>query len=1281
MGDNRTRWFGSPHPSLPRVGPPSPSASILPPLVESGSNRTRNSHPTAHQYNGRVPFIPVGVRDPAMTTIRLRGFAALALFTLSLGMVAAQPTADQQAEMLLNAGRKAYADANPQFAVDRFREFLNKFGGHKDANAAKYGLGLALLDLPDRNYQQALEAFTPAANTPTFADRPLALYYAGVCRRGLGQNELAQGVQKPNEMPQRQQTANGHFAEAVKFFVSAREAFEKKTPPDADWAARARCDTAEMEIRLGKTKEARTTAEPFAKDAGLAKNKFRPLGLYYHGFACFLLNDIPAAGKSLNQLAPFEQPFGLHAHYLMGRIHSAQDEKAEAASAFDAVLAGYAKQKADANAALQQPDRFKKDPWEKSRLEALARGPVPDYVAGSAFYGACLNYEAGKFAEALGKFQAFAKDYATSPLKDDAQLRAGFCLVQSKLYDDAVRTLQPLVGNARLADQALFWLGKAQMGQAQNVDPNNPNARAQVHAAAINSLRDATQKSAQLTGQGDAEAKNRLPGMLLELADAHLTAKQAAQAAQLYDQISNQKLLPAKAEEVLQRSITAYHLAGDLNASEARVTRFKQLYPNSPLLPLVLYRSAENSFVTAEQLVKQNNTPAAKPVFAEAVKKFEEIVTKYPEFERVNRARFGLALCFRAQEDWEKAATVLEAIPAPERINDLAPASYILADCLIRTAPAKAEDALQDNMLREKLGAAATLLEAFVGANPRAPETPDALLKIGFCNKRLAVQLAPGNERNDALNKSRAALERFQREFPQSPLLGAASLERAKVLALQGDKGNAINALRLFANDPLQKSPVAPLAHIALATLLREQNQLPQAVETLLQARQKFEGQLASDPTRADWVPLLRYHHGVALFESNKPAEARTAFEQAIQAAADKPIAAEAALKATQCSAEEVRKKIQTIEMEKAKPGLKPEQVMALDDQLKATKAELATIAKQFEQRADHFKVALPQSEARARMLYEAAWTMRSVDEDPSAIYSKLIAEFPDLSLSVEGRLELAEILADKQKPDEAIKLLREAIDKETTDKPTPAETLERIRLRLGAALFDKKDYVAAQGQFDAVAGNEKSPHRGQGLYRSAECLLAQNKAEDAKNKLVIFRDNGAFHNLPGVSDRALLRLGHAFLALKQWEPARQAFDTLMGRYGNNNTWAVDARYGIGVAFQNQGRFDDAVNAYVQVTQMTQDERSGRARLQIGECRAKQSKWADAGKEFQTVYYGFDIPELKFTAMLEHARALIEEKKPDDAIKLLERVIKEAPKDSEWTKGAQERLDKLKAKK
>ncbi|MCE9568210.1 MAG: tetratricopeptide repeat protein [Planctomycetes bacterium] len=1216
-----------------------------------------------------------------MILTRFRGPAALALFGfmyLLIGPAKAQPTADQQAEMLLNIARKGYAEANPQFAADRFKEFLTKFGGHKEAHSARLGLAIALLDLPDRNFQAALDTITPAANDGNFADRGLALYYAGVCRRGLAQKELAEGIAKPNEMPQRQNTANAHFTEAGKFFNAAREAFEKKMPVEAEWAARSRCDTAETELRLNKTKEARAMTEPFVKDAAFAKSKFRPLGLYYHGFAAFLMHDIPAAEKALGQLAPYNQPFGLHARYLMGRVLS-NDQKAEAAAAFNAVLTGYDEQKKAATVALQQPDKFKNDPWEKTRLEAIVKGPAPDYVGGAAFYGACLNYEAGKFGEALPKFQTFTKDFPTSALKDDALLRTGFCQVQSKAYDDAVKTLQPLVGHPKVADQALYWLGKAQLAQAIAVDPANPNLRTQSFNNAIASLRAAADKANQFAAQ-DPDAKARRPEIMLELADALLTAKQPAPAAQIYDQITNEKLLPAKSEELLQRAATAYHLANDVNNSDARIATFRQLHPNSPLLPLVLFRSAENAFHKAEAVAKQNNAAATKAAYAEAAKKFDEVVAKFPEFERVSRARYGLAQCFIAQEEWEKAAAVLEGIAGPDRNGDLAPVNYILGDCLIRLAPAKAEDALQDNILREKLSAAAGLFDGFVAANPKAEQAPDALIKYALCQKRLGIQLAPGNERNDALNKARGALEKIINDpgYNKSPLLGAAHLERAKVLILQGDKNNAINVLRQFANDPLQKSPVAALAHIALATLLREQNQFQPAADTLLQARQKFEGSLASDPARVDWIALLRYHHGVALFEAGKPAEARTAFEQSMQAGGNRPISAEAALKSAQCNAEEGKKKIAEIEKEKTKPNLTQAQVAEIDNRVKHAKAELNNVAQQFNQRAEQFKAALPTSEARARMLYDSAWTSRAADTDPTPAYTKLIAEFPDLALAVEARLELAELLAEK-KPDEAIALLKAAIDKEPTDKATPAESLERIRLRLGVALFDKKDYAAAQGQFDSVGNNEKSPHRGQGLYRASEALLAQGKAEDAAKKLVIFRDNGAFHNIPGVSDRALLRLGHAYLELKQWEPARQALELVIARYGNNNPWSIDARYGLGLALQNQNRFPDAINVYVQITTLTQDERAGRARLQIGECYAKQSKWKEAGSEFQTVYLGYDIPELKWTAMLEHARVLAEEKNTEGAAKLLERVVKDAPKDSEWTKAATERLGKLPA--
>ena len=73
-----------------------------------------------------------------------------------------------------------------------------------------------------------------------------------------------------------------------------------------------------------------------------------------------------------------------------------------------------------------------------------------------------------------------------------------------------------------------------------------------------------------------------------------------------------------------------------------------------------------------------------------------------------------------------------------------------------------------------------------------------------------------------------------------------------------------------------------------------------------------------------------------------------------------------------------------------------------------------------------------------------------------------------------------------------------------------------------------------------------------------------------------------------------------------------------------------------------------------------------------------QALWADAGKAFAAVYYGYDLPELKYAALVEHARALAAEGKPAEAAKLLEKVTKDAPADSPWAKSAKELAAKVK---
>jgi TolA-binding protein len=375
------------------------------------------------------------------------------------------------------------------------------------------------------------------------------------------------------------------------------------------------------------------------------------------------------------------------------------------------------------------------------------------------------------------------------------------------------------------------------------------------------------------------------------------------------------------------------------------------------------------------------------------------------------------------------------------------------------------------------------------------------------------------------------------------------------------------------------------------------------------------------------------------------------------------------------------------------------------------------------ETQAEGLKARQPPAEARARMLYEAAWGSRTLgDVEVAAVraklrqerweklkeqvakktppgqtpppvpipevpladvplqpaeqkartdYRALIESFPDLPLAGDARFELAELHADRNDHDTAIKMLRETLDKEP-----PAELTDKVRVRLGACLAAKGDNKAALGQFSAVYANAKSPYAAQAYYRAGECQLAQGDSAEAVKLLAVFRDRAEFQNLPGVTDKALLRLGHALAQLKQWDASRQAHEQVVNRFPQG-VWVHEARYGIGWAQQNQKHYDEAVNAYQQVANGTATEIGAKAQLQIGLCRLEQQRYPEAATALLVVPFTYDYPEWNAVALVEAARTFKELKQNDQAMKLLERVIRDYP-DSKWAEVAKERLSAIK---
>jgi TolA-binding protein len=1263
-------------------------------------------------------------------TLRLGIFAAGTLW-LGAAALPAQVTPDQAADLVLNSARKAYNARSYDFAAARFREFLAKYGGHKKAPAARYGLALALLNGPAKDYATAAEQLQPLTGAANFPEHAFVLYYLGLAKRGLGVKELS--LARPQDLPQRRAVANQRFDEAARQFEAAVKAFTarvkkpdpkaRQLPVDLEWAARARCDQAEMLLRLLKAREAQDTAAPFLTDAVLVKSRYRHLGLYYHGLACFLRKDYPAAGQSLRRLAPFTNTaYALHARYVLARTYHLQGDLARAGEHYAGVLADYAKFKQQAARALKEPDKLKDDPEEKARLQALVKGPVPLHVAKAAFGSAELLYEKGRFADALARFTKFPKEYPGSGMLGDALLRQGFCQVKLGRFADAVKTLQAVADKEpRLADQALLWVGQAQAAAA---DPSKAQAYEQAMRTALDTFRRAADRAQQLAG-ADPEARVRRGEILLELAGTQQRLKQFREAAATYGTVLNDKLLPRREEEVLLHQAGALHRAGDFNASDQVCNRFRQTYPKSPLLPAALYHSAENAAAVFQAAEKNPNLPDRARALAnlanEVAKRYQEVISKFPRCAHVNHAHYARAIIVYSQGDFTAARKDLLAIAPADRKGDLAPASYLLADCLLHLSAATGKDAPAADRGKSQLKTAAELLTTFSTAHPGAAQTPDALLKLGVCHERLAALGDTPKDRLRARTAARSALEKLIRDFPKHALVPQAVFERAKCLDRSGRKEAAVAELRRFRSDPLRATSVAPLALLELSRLLRDERDPREAARVLDECRKQHEAALLKDPQRSGWVIVLQYQHALALREAGEYPAAVQVLDGLIRQFPNRRETAEAALCRGQCLKEDAQGKLAAAQKKLAGGNRVPQELAdarrASEEAYRALQAAVQYLADQ----ANQLKQAHPAWEVRARLLYESAWGYRALaevevaearariqqdllkkmleearknpkqkppaappevpwsavkhqpsEEKARAQYRALMEDtnLAALPLAARARLELAELLTQREEYQPALKLLQEAIDK----KLHPGHT-DRFRVHQGLVLAARKDIKAALAVFEAVAKDPASPEAGAAQYQAGECLMARKEYARAAERWTAFRDKKPFQNLPGWTDRALLRLGHAYEYLKDWDKSRQAYEVLLARF-EKSPWANRARYGIGFSRQQQKEYARAVRHYRRAA-ADSSETAARSQFQIGMCRRAQQRSGDAVAAFLLVPLSYDFPEWSAAALCEAARTLAADGQPAQAEKLLRRVLRDY-RQSPWAKVARTRLDALK---
>jgi tetratricopeptide (TPR) repeat protein len=1072
-----------------------------------------------------------------------------------------------------------------------------------------------------------------------------------------------------------------------------------ESSPNKETQIAARCDRSEQLLRDAKAKEARDLLAPLVVSQQLGQSNHRVRILLDHGLASFLLKDYLAAGRSLGQLAPFGDPrYGNYARYLLARVHHLEDERAEAMALYDAVLADHEATRKHAAEALQQSDQLK--PEDKSRLERILNAPQPEYVARAGFYLGLLQYEGGRFIEAQARFTDFVGRNPDSNLAGDAQFYLGCCAFQLRQFAEAIEIFKAIAEeDTTQMGPALLWLGRAYIASAEGDDEESYALRMK-HA--IDTLRRAVDRS----------GKDRRGNALLELADALLLTNQAEEASKIYSFIHEERLLPRRGEELLQRVTTARSMLGDSASAERLGTEFEKSYPQSILIPEVLFRRADTSM----------RKKGARDAVGSARQLYQRIIEKYPEATLANAARLGLAWTHYSADEWDKAREALESIPQAERAGELAAVPYLLADCLIRQAPRKADDALSAGKLQEQIGTAVTLLTDFVADQPDSALAAEALLRIGVCQERLAAVMSNQDERNKLLATARSSYERALVEYPLHPRGPVAVLARARCLNLAGDPNEAIRRLQAFGSGALKKEPAAPLAMLLQAELIGgQENKAADAVRALALCRKRHEQTLSNDPKRADWVLLIKYRHALAMMDAGQPDEARTIFDELRKVNPMRPEGVEAALCWGQALRETGAQLIERANQTLGNPNALPVDRKQAEKDVETGQKLVSDALSFFERQADQYKGKEDVGDIRARLLYQAIWMLRGVANDEfnaartkiqderrrlreqeletstpkgqqkpnvppplvqpdqvplqpaetktRALYQSLIADFADLPLSLSARLELGELLAERNDHEAAIKVFAEALDKEP-----PQELSDRLRMRLAASYMARGEWKAALAQLDTLARTPENPFAAPAQYRAGECLMRQGNLEEAMKRLVPFRDVEALQNIGGVSDPALSRLGQLCSNMEQWESSRQAFAQLLSRFPDS-PWAAEARLGLGWAWQQEKEYAKALEVYAQIPLDTPNETAARARVLIGVCHLERNEIADALTALQAIPATYDLPDLCALALIEAAHAASLSNDPEQSEKLFRQAMRAYPKSS-WAAVAEERLKK-----
>ncbi len=308
-----------------------------------------------------------------------------------------------------------------------------------------------------------------------------------------------------------------------------------------------------------------------------------------------------------------------------------------------------------------------------------------------------------------------------------------------------------------------------------------------------------------------------------------------------------------------------------------------------------------------------------------------------------------------------------------------------------------------------------------------------------------------------------------------------------------------------------------------------------------------------------------------------------------------------------------------------------------------------------------------------ATVLYEKAWASRKLGHEQQArsAYQRLIEFKTGGELEAHSLLELAELEADAERWSEAVTLLAR-LDRQidASHSQVPPAVAEQGAYRLGVYLFKMGEYGQAATKFegfverfsDSAVVASASFFCGEAYFKSA------NHGRAVKHLLRVVEQFPSHETVAP----SLLRLGECLAVLQKWTKSEDIFAQYLTRFGESDLW-YQARFGVGWARENQGRYDDAIEAYRAVVARHQGETAARAQFQIGECLYAQKKFEPAARELIKVDILYAYPEWSAAALYEAGRCMQHLGQDAQAREQFKQVVGKY-KQTRWAQMAEESL-------